>query len=265
MQRRRFGRTGLHISELTFGGGWVGGLLIRGSEQVHQAVLDRAIDQGINWIDTAALYGNGASETALGGWLAGVAEERRPHISTKFNIDTLAGDHEGQIRRSVEASLGRLRLASVPLLILHSRIVTNTANDNRSLGPEQILKGGGIADIMDQLRKEGICDWIGITGLGDPEAIARIIDSGRFDTAQVYYKHAQSNRGRRWWTGVELDGLQRTLEEVRGPGHGHHGDSHLCCGTSGITRAARAGASDYGKRGERRRGSAGAGGVGSPR
>jgi D-threo-aldose 1-dehydrogenase len=210
MQRRRFGRTDLQISELTFGGGWVGGLLIRSSEQIGQAVLDRAIDEGINWIDTAALYGDGVSETAIGGWLAGVAKGRRPHISTKFNIDTLAGDHEGQIRRSVEASLGRLRVESVPLLILHSRIVKNTTNDNRNLSPEQILTGGGIADIMDQLRKEGICDWIGITGLGDPEALALVVDSGRFDAAQIYYNMLNPTAvagGGPGWNTTDFNGL----------------------------------------------------------
>src|ERR1700741_1211941 len=72
MQRRRFGRTGLEIPALTFGGGWVGGLLIRGSEQEREAVLNRALDAGIDWIDTAALYGNGVSETVIGGWLRGV-------------------------------------------------------------------------------------------------------------------------------------------------------------------------------------------------
>jgi aryl-alcohol dehydrogenase-like predicted oxidoreductase len=100
MQRRRFGRTGLDVPELTFGGGWVGGLLIRGSEQEREAVLNRALQAGIDWIDTAALYGNGVSETVIGGWLRGVAKEKRPRISTKFNIDTTAGDFAGQIERS---------------------------------------------------------------------------------------------------------------------------------------------------------------------
>src|SRR5262245_6605619 len=105
MQRRRFGRTGLRVPALTFGGGWVGGLLIRGSERERQAVLDFALVAGIDWIDTAALYGNGASETAIGEWLRSLPEERRPRVSTKFNIDTSAGDLAGQIERSVSASL----------------------------------------------------------------------------------------------------------------------------------------------------------------
>jgi L-glyceraldehyde 3-phosphate reductase len=189
MQRRRFGRTGLEVPALTFGGGWVGGLLIRGSEAEREGVLDRALAAGIDWIDTAALYGNGVSETVIGQWLRSVPSERRPRISTKFNIDTAEGDAAGQVERSVAASLQRLGLARVPLLILHSRVVdaASRARDSRSLSAAEVLGSGGIADIMDRLRAQGVCDWIGLTGLGDPGALHEVIDSGRFDVAQVYY------------------------------------------------------------------------------
>lgn len=197
---------------LTFGGGWVGGLLIRGSEQEREAILDRALQAGIDWIDTAALYGNGVSETVIGGWLRGVAKEKRPRISTKFNIDTTAGDFAGQIERSVTASLQRLGLPSVPLLIVHSRTVeeANKERDKRSLTAKEMLGPGGIADIMDKLRAKGLCDWIGLTGLGDPRALHEVIDSGRFDAAQVYYNllnpTAMGNAGP-GWNSTDFDGL----------------------------------------------------------
>ena len=212
MQRRRFGRTGLEVPALTFGGGWVGGLLIRGTEQEREAVLNRALDAGIDWVDTAALYGNGVSETVIGGWLRGVPKERRPRISTKFNIDTSAGDFAGQIERSVAASLQRLGLASVPLLILHSRVVdaSNKERDNRSLTVQEVLGPGGIADIMDNLRVQGLCDWIGLTGLGDPGALHQVIDSGRFDAVQIYYNllnpTAMASAGP-GWSSTDFDGL----------------------------------------------------------
>ena len=160
MQKRRFGRTGLQIPALTFGGGWVGGLLIRGSEAERQAVLDCALVGGIDWIDTAALYGNGVSETAIGQWLRSLPSERRPRVSTKFNIDTSAGDFADQIERSVAASLERLGLSRVPLLILHSRVVdaANRGRDTRSLTPAEVLGAGGVADSMDRLRARGLCD-----------------------------------------------------------------------------------------------------------
>jgi aryl-alcohol dehydrogenase-like predicted oxidoreductase len=189
MQRRRFGRTGLDVPVLTFGGGWVGGLLIRGAEAEREGVLNRALGAGIDWIDTAALYGNGVSESVIGQWLRSVPSERRPRISTKFNVDTSEGDVARQVERSVTASLERLGLARVPLLILHSRVVdaANRARDTRSLSVAEVLGTGGIADIMDRLRAQGICDWIGLTGLGDPGALHEVVDSGRFDVAQVYY------------------------------------------------------------------------------
>src|SRR5688572_6105838 len=117
MKKMRFGRTGLEVPAITFGGGWVGGLLIRGSEAERQAVLDCALVGGIDWFDTAALYGNGVSETVIGQWLRSLPPDaaRRPRISTKFNIDTSQGDFAGQIERSVAASLERLGLSRVPL------------------------------------------------------------------------------------------------------------------------------------------------------
>lgn len=212
MQRRRFGRTGLDVPALTFGGGWVGGLLIHGSEQERAAVLNRAMDAGIDWIDTAALYGNGVSETVIGGWLRGVPAAKRPRISTKFNIDTSAGDFAGQIERSVAASLQRLGLPSVPLLILHSRVVdeANRERDKRSLSPQEVLGAGGIVDIMDGLRRQGLCAWIGLTGIGDPSALNQVIDSGRFDAVQIYYNllnpTAMESAGPGWNT-TDFNGL----------------------------------------------------------
>lgn len=212
MQRRRFGRTGLQVPALTFGGGWVGGLLIRGSDKVRQAVLDCALVAGIDWFDTAAVYGNGVSETVIGQWLRSLPPERRPRVSTKFNIDTSAGDFAGQIERSVAASLERLGLSRVPLLILHSRVVdaVNRARDRRSLSAAEVLGAGGVADVMDGLRAQGLCDWIGLTALGDPKALHETIDGGRFDVAQVYYNllnptaMAPAGPG---WNSTDFDGL----------------------------------------------------------
>jgi D-threo-aldose 1-dehydrogenase len=212
MQRRRFGRTGLEVPALTYGGGWVGGLIIRAAVEARERVLDSALAAGIDWIDTASVYGNGASETVIGEWLRKVPKEKRPRISTKFNIDTSAPDFPGQIERSVAASLERLGVDSVPVLILHSRVIgeTGPGRDKRSLSPQEVLGKDGIADIMDRLRARGMCAWIGLTGLGEPKAIREVVDSGRFDVAQIYYNllnpTAMKSAGP-GWNSTDFDGL----------------------------------------------------------
>jgi aryl-alcohol dehydrogenase-like predicted oxidoreductase len=141
-----------------------------------------------------------------------VPPDRRPRISTKFNIDTTAGDFSGQVERSVAESLQRLGLDRVPVLILHSRIVAAAGpeRDNRSLTPQAVLGSGGMADIMDRLRAKGLCDWIGLTGLGDPPALHQVIESGRFDVAQIYYNlinpTAMAGTGP-GWNSTNFDGL----------------------------------------------------------
>ena len=62
MKIRRFGRTEFKISQLTFGGGWVGGILIDPDKEIMHKALSLASEKGINWIDTAESYSEGKSE-----------------------------------------------------------------------------------------------------------------------------------------------------------------------------------------------------------
>ena len=218
MSRRRFGRTGLDVPALTFGSGWVGGLLIRGTEAQRQAILNRAFDAGIDWIDTAALYGDGVSETVIGQWLADRGPEARPRISTKFNVDMAAGDIEGQVFGSVEESFRRLGVSHVPLIYLHNQILADDEPEpeGRNIRIGELLRSGGVADTMDWLRTQGMCDWIGITALGDPGALSAVVDSGRFDAAQVYYNLLNPTAGEpggAGWNSTDFDGLLARCSE----------------------------------------------------
>src|SRR5258707_9376358 len=66
MQKRRRGRTGPEVSVLGSGAGAVGGLFTKGTAGDQERAAARAIEAGINYFDTAALYGNGESERNLG-------------------------------------------------------------------------------------------------------------------------------------------------------------------------------------------------------
>jgi L-glyceraldehyde 3-phosphate reductase len=192
MKRRRLGRTGLEISELVFGGGWVGGILIDADDEVRRQAIRMALDGGINWIDTAASYGDGKSEAALG-WLLKEIDDQ-PYLSTKFRIaPERLHDIPGQIRASFEASLGRLRRRHVHLLQLHNPVGPKTTTGE--LGIDEVLKPGGVADTLEALKAEGMTDFIGFTAFGDTECCRRLIASGRFDTAQIYYNLLNPSAG----------------------------------------------------------------------
>ena len=125
MEKRRFGRTGLEFSALGFGCGAVGGLMIKGTPADQERAVARALELGINYFDTAQMYGNGQSETNLGR----VLQKLKPNIyvGTKVRLrPTERGQIGAAIAASLEASLKRLQLDSVDLFQFHNAIVDKT-------------------------------------------------------------------------------------------------------------------------------------------
>jgi aryl-alcohol dehydrogenase-like predicted oxidoreductase len=183
MRKTFFGRTGLEISEIALGGGITGGILINASEATRWAVLQRAVAGGINWIDTAPLYGNGTSEETIGRHIAVLSP--RPLVSTKVRLDREhMVDIAGAIERSLEQSLERLQLERVALLQLHNQIGT-AVGDRPPVSTRQVL--GAVADTFDRLKEQGLIQATGISAVGSTSACLEVIESGRFDAAQIYY------------------------------------------------------------------------------
>ena len=206
MQTRRFGRTELQVPAVTFGGGWVGGVLIHQQEDTAHAALDMAWQAGIDWFDTAASYGNGVSETVIGRWMSDRAAADCPRLSTKFRVDPTAPDLPGQMQASVEASLKRLGRDKVNLVILHNSIGAQDTFGDRSLTPTETL---AMTEAMQGLRDQGLCDHLGMTALGDPTELHQVVDAGAFDVAQVYYNmlNPTAAAGRSPWNTTNFDGL----------------------------------------------------------
>lgn len=206
MRYRRFGRTGLEVSEIVFGGGVVGGILVDPPDETKLAALKRAREAGINWIDTAAAYGQGKSEAAIGRLLPEIGDSW--HISTKFRLDvSKLDDIPGQIERSLHESLGRLKAESVDLLQLHNQIMREPSGN--AIRVEHVLGSGGVADTLDRLREQGLIRHLGFTSLGDADACRKVIESGRFDSAQVYYNMINPSAGRALpsrWSGQDFEG-----------------------------------------------------------
>ncbi|HEU0291056.1 MAG TPA: aldo/keto reductase [Burkholderiales bacterium] len=207
MKHRTFGRSGIQVSEIIFGAGAVGGILIHKDDATKREAIRRAFAGGINWVDTAAQYGNGKSEEALG-WLLPEAGAK-PYLSTKFGLDVEnLNDVPARIEESLRASLARLKRSSVDLLQLHNRIGTKPGG--RVMTVEQILGRNGVADGLDRLREKGLIRHMGITAIGEAASVCEVIRSKRFDSAQVYYNLLNPSAGRAMpggWTGQNLGGI----------------------------------------------------------
>jgi L-galactose dehydrogenase/L-glyceraldehyde 3-phosphate reductase len=207
MKHRTFGRSGIKVSEIIFGAGAVGGILIHKDDATKREAIRRAIAGGINWIDTAAQYGNGKSEEALGWLLPEIGAT--PYLSTKFGLDVEnLKDIPAQIEERLMASLTRLKRSSVDVLQLHNRIGSKPGG--RVMTVEQILGKNGVADGLERLREKGLIRHMGITAIGEAASVCEVIRSKRFDSAQVYYNLLNPSAGRtmpKAWTGQNMGGI----------------------------------------------------------
>jgi len=180
MEQRVLGRTGARISVLGLGCGAVGGLMVRGAPADQERAVARALELGINYFDTAAAYGDGASETNLGRVLARLKPEI--FLGTKFTVRPEDRGHIGEaVAASLERSLRRLGREQVDLFQLHNRIAAT--GDDRPLDPGTVLEE--VVPALERLRQQGKLRFFGITGLGDTPLLQRVVDNRAFDTAQI--------------------------------------------------------------------------------
>ena len=190
METRTLGRTRLKVSVLGFGCGAVGGLMVRGSPADQERAVARAIELGINYFDTAAMYGNGESERNLGRVLKSLNPDIR--VGTKVRVPAAERSHIGAaVTASLEASLQRLQLDQIDLFQLHNHI-TRDGRDG-DLTPETVL--GEVVPAFERLREQGKTRFYGITAVGDTAALHQVVDARVVDTAQVSYNLLNPSAG----------------------------------------------------------------------
>jgi len=190
MENRKLGRTGLDVSVLGFGCGAVGGLMVRGTPADQERAVARAIELGITYFDTAAMYGNGESERNLGR----VMKSLKPDIRVGTKVRIPAGERNrvaAAVTQSLEASLQRLQLERVDLFQLHNHI-TRDGRDS-DLTPEIVL--GEVVPAFERSREQGKTRFYGITAVGDTPALHQVADARAFDTAQVSYNLLNPSAG----------------------------------------------------------------------
>jgi aryl-alcohol dehydrogenase-like predicted oxidoreductase len=212
MERRRLGRTGLEVSVLSFGCGAVGGLMTRGEPADQERAVARALELGINYFDSAALYGNGRSEENLGRVLA----KLEPDVVVATKVRAMAqerGRMGDAIAASLEASLKRLGRDHVDIFYCHNTIAAGGAGDTITL--DQLMNDALPA--FQRLRKEGKARHIGITALGDTPMLLEAVRSGAFEVAQICYNALNPTAGLALPAGYpaqDYQGLMRAAHEA---------------------------------------------------
>ena len=186
MKNIKLGRTDLNVSEVVLGGGWVGGLFIDPSYEVMEKALEISIESGINWIDTAETYSEGQSEKNIGDLLSALPVKDKFYISSKARLDPKSSESFGsQIDRKLDNSLKRLKTDKLDLYQLHNKITFEEGVE--TLTSAQILEKNGVCDIKEKIKEDSRVDHIGLTALGDTKPIRDVVNTGCFDTAQIYY------------------------------------------------------------------------------
>jgi aryl-alcohol dehydrogenase-like predicted oxidoreductase len=174
------GATGLEITRVGFGAWALGGGGDRGwgpqDDEASIAAIHRALELGVNWIDTAAAYGFGRSERVVGQALAGMIE--RPYVFTKAS---LLDDGTGHVRhvlkrdsilREAEGSLRRLGVDAIDLYQIHWPI------------PEEDIEEGWAA--MAELKERGLVRHIGVSNFSASQ-LRRIASIAPVETIQPPY------------------------------------------------------------------------------
>ncbi len=133
LPKRSFGRTDMEITPLGFGAwavggsGWAAGWGAQ-DDDASIAAIHHALDRGVNWIDTAAVYGLGHSEEVVRRALTDIPKSERPYVFTKCGLvwdekDRMKPPREvgapDSIRREVDASLTRLGVERIDLYQMH--------------------------------------------------------------------------------------------------------------------------------------------------
>ena len=189
MQTVQFGKSGMEITPIGFGawaiggGGWAAAW---GPQDDDEAVgaIRRAVELGVNWVDTAAVYGLGHSEELVAQALKSVSESERPYVFTKCSLVWDGGGdisnvlEKNSVKRECEESLRRLQTDVIDLYQIHWP------------RPDEYIEEGWEA--MAELKDEGKVRHIGVSNF-DVSQMERIGEIAPVETLQPPYNTL--NRG----------------------------------------------------------------------
>ena len=180
MQQQQFGSLP-PVSTLTLGGGGLGMLWGPTTFDECVATVHAAVGAGISLLDLAPRYGDGKAEEvvgeAFGGKLPGGVR-----VTSKCNLgNPRHAEIETILRKSIEASLQRLRLSRLDLFFLHSNVVPDETfmtgwRDAASRMTAYPTFAAHVRPVFERLVSEGLIGAWGLTGIGHPDTIIRLLN-----------------------------------------------------------------------------------------
>src|SRR5207248_5131628 len=190
LSRRALGSTGLLVTPLCIGTAELGGMpavyTYSVGEEQALATLRAVLDGPINFLDTAAGYGDGESERRIGS----VLRERGGLppgfvLATKADRDPQTGDASGaQMRRSVERSLRLLGLERLQLVYIHDPEYAMTF--------EQAMARDGPVEALQRCKEEGLVEHLGMAG-GPVDLMIRYVQTGAFEVVLSHNRYTLLN------------------------------------------------------------------------
>jgi aryl-alcohol dehydrogenase-like predicted oxidoreductase len=201
LKTTELGHTGLEITRIGFGawaiggGDWEFGWGPQDDEE-SLAAIGHALEQGINWIDTAAAYGFGRSEQVVGRALEGL--DQRPYVFTKCSLLEGPGRtvrhslKRDSILREADASLKRLGVDAIDLYQIHWP------------NPEQEIEEG--FSTLAELKQHGLVRHIGVSN-SNVEQLRRIQQIAPVETLQPPYSLVEREVEREIFPYAELEGI----------------------------------------------------------
>jgi uncharacterized protein len=168
MPMRMLGKTGQRVSILGFGGG--SRFLMYQDREKGMEALDIALKSGINYIDSAASYGDGQSESWIGEYL-------RSHKKNFFLVTKIEPRKADDAMRIIERSLKNLGVSQVDLMHIHG------------LGNEDDLAAieapDGVLKLMHKMRDQKVARFIGVTCHQNPQVLKTALERHDFDSTQM--------------------------------------------------------------------------------
>jgi len=168
MPTRVLGRTGQRVSILGLGCG--SRLLMYKDQEKGHAALHKALDLGITYVDTAYSYGDGVSET----WVGGVMKTRRKGVFLVTKVERRDGD---EALRIIEGSLKRLQTDHLDLIHVHGLM------DDDDL--KAVEAKDGVLNTLYKLRDQKVTRFIGVTCHNDPHVLKAALEHNDFDCTQM--------------------------------------------------------------------------------